>query len=184
MAEIDRRTRLEEPWLSFFRDVDRGLTRSVEIHCLGAFVMAVLWGLPRPTGDVDFIEVEPRQASDELLRLAGEDSPIARKHRIHLQRVAIAEFPADYASRLIDLDPQGLTRLSLRAFEVHDLVLAKLGRNSPKDRHDVQFLVANGALDPSVLKERYETELRPYVLNEPRHSLTISLWLNEFFGKG
>ena len=28
---------------------------------------------------------------------------------------------------------------------------------------------------------RFETELRPYVLNEERESLTLQLWLDEFF---
>ena len=47
-----------EPWLSFLRDVDCALERPVEVHCLGGFVLTILWDLPRPTGDVDFIEIE------------------------------------------------------------------------------------------------------------------------------
>ena len=170
------------PWLGFLRDVDRALTRRVEVHCLGGFVLAVLWGLPRPTGDVDFVEIVPSDAGQELLRIAGASSEIARSHSLYFHRVTIAEFPEGYASRLIDLTRRGFKRLRLRAFEVHDLVLAKLGRNSARDRADVEFLAGKGLIDPHVLEKRFEAELRPYVLNEDRHTTALRLWLDEFFG--
>jgi len=66
--------------------------------------------------------------------------------------------------------------------EVHDVTLAKLSRNSPRDRADVEFLAKEGTLDGRLLKERFETELRPYLLNEAREALTLELWLGEFFG--
>ncbi len=176
------RTRILAPWKAFLRDVDRALERRVEVHCLGGFVLAVLWGLPRPTGDVDFVEIKPTEAGEGLLRIAGEGSEIARRHSVHFHRVTIAEYPEGYASRLTDLTPRGFRRLRLRAFEVHDLVLAKLGRNSARDRADVEFLVQKGTIEPRILQERFEAELRPYVLNEDRHIATFRLWLGEFFG--
>ena len=65
---------IPEPWLSFLRDVDSALSRPVEVHCLGGFVLSVLWGLPRPTGDVDFIEIKPSGAVSELREIAGEEN--------------------------------------------------------------------------------------------------------------
>lgn len=170
-----------EPWLGFLREVDRALNRPVEVHCLGGFVLAVRWGIPRPTGDVDFVEIKPSEASQDLLRIAGEGSEIAGRHHLHFHRVSIAEYPEGYASRLTSLTPRGFKRLALRAFEVHDLVLAKLGRNSARDRADVEFLALKGKIDPVILRKRYDTELRPYVLNEDRHTMTLQLWLDEFF---
>lgn len=169
-------------WLAFLREVDLALEKQVEVHCLGGFVLAVLWKLPRPTGDVDFVEVQPSDAWEDLLRIAGEGTQIARKHGLHFHRVSVAEYPEGYASRLIDLPPRGLKHLRLRAFEIHDLVLAKLGRNSPRDREDVGFIVREGFIDSRVLQERFEAELRPFALNEDRDALTLKLWLNEFFG--
>ena len=174
--------KISDHWLAFLQDVDRALNQPVEVHCLGGFVLAVLWELPRPTGDVDFIEIEPSNAGGELLRIAGEGSEMARTHRLHFHRVTVAEYPEAYASRLIDLTPRGFKRLRLRAFEVHDLVLAKLGRNSARDRADVEFLVGKGVIDKRVLEERFEAELRPYVLNEGRHTDSFRLWLDAFFG--
>lgn len=172
---------IREPWLSFLQDVDRGLSGPLEVHCLGGFVLASLWNLPRPTGDVDFIEVRPDSAGEELLKIAGEGTPLAKKHSLHFQRVTIAEYPEGYEERLIDITPADFRRLVLKALEVHDVVLAKLSRNSPRDRADVEFLVKRGALNQRVLSERFETELRPHVRNEARERLTLELWLGEFF---
>jgi hypothetical protein len=173
-------TTIADPWLSFLREVDRALSRAVVAHCLGGFVLSVLWELPRPTGDVDFIEVEPPDAASELLDIAGEDSELASRYKLHFHRVAVAEYPEGYLSRLINITPNGFKRLRLMALEVHDLVLAKLGRNSPRDRADVEFLAQKRVLDAKVLKERFETELRPHVLHEARAKATLHLWLNEF----
>jgi hypothetical protein len=176
------RTTIQSPWFEFLRDVDRVLHGPVEVHCLGGFVLAVLWQLPRPTGDVDFVNVEPAVAGEDLLKMAGPSGEVAKRHKLHFQRVTIAEFPEGYASRLTDLTPRGFKQLRLLAFEVHDLVLAKLGRNSARDRADVGFLVRKGLIDPQLLVERFEAELRPYVLNEERAAATLRLWLDEFFG--
>jgi len=175
--------RITEPWLSFLRDVDRALGEPIEVHCFGGFVLSVQWGLPRPTGDVDFIEVRPAAAGGELLRLAGDGTRLAEKHHLHFQRVTIAEYPERYEDRLIEMKPSGFRRLRLRALEVHDAVLAKLSRNSPRDRADVEFLARKGVLERRVLKVRFDAELRPYLLNEARETLTLQLWLDEFFGE-
>ena len=174
-------TKIQEPWLSFLRDVDQALGQSLEVHCLGGFVLSVLWGLPRPTGDIDFIEVRPDTGGDELIEIAGEDTRLEQKHHLHFHRVTIAEYPEGYESRLIDITPKGSHRLHLKALEVHDVVLAKLSRNSPRDRSDVEFLAEKGALDRQRILDRFEAELRPFLLNEARARLSLQLWLEEFF---
>lgn len=172
---------IPQPWLSFLRDVDRALSQRIEAHCLGGFVLGVVHGLPRPTGDVDVVDIEPPSATEELLRIAGEDSDLARRYRLQIQRVTIAQYPEDYASRLADITPKRFARLRLLAFEVHDLVLAKLARNSPRDREDVRYLGKRGALDKKILEERFDAELRPRLLNAKRDELTFRLWLDELF---
>lgn len=97
--------KIPDPWLSFLRDVNRRLGQSVRVHCLGGFVLSVLWALPRPTGDVDFIEIEPSAAGDELLRIAGQGSDLAKRYRLRFHRVTIAEHPEGYVSRLVDITP-------------------------------------------------------------------------------
>ena len=84
--------KIAEPWLSFLREVDRALDRPVVAHCLGGFILAVLWELPRATGDVDFIEVEPSDAASELLDIAGDGSELASRYKLHFHQVTVAEY--------------------------------------------------------------------------------------------
>ena len=100
---------------------------------------------------------------------------------MYLQHVTIADVPEDFAARLTELFPGSFARLRLFALDVHDLVLAKLARNSPVDLEDAKFLVKAGWLDKSVLELRYAKELRPYLANESRHDLTLKLWLEACF---
>ena len=172
---------IPEPWHSFLREVDSDLGTRVEVHCLGGFVLTVLWDLPRPTGDIDIIETRPPGAVERLLNLGGEGSTLAAKYRLKLHQVTIAEYPEDYVSRLVDITPAEFDWLHLLAFEAHDLALAKLGRNTQRDREDVAYLVRKGALQRQTLEERFDREQRPYTLDESRETATLALWLQEFF---
>lgn len=174
-------SKILEPWLSFLVDVDKSIGQPMVIHCLGGFVLTTCWALPRPTGDVDFIDIAPLSAADELLSVAGEGSKLSMRYNLHFHRVVISEYPEEYASRLADITPDRLQHLKLKALEVHDLVLAKLSRNSPRDRSDVAYLVRRGVLSRKILEERFHLELRPYLLNEDRETLTLKLWIEEFF---
>ena len=168
---------LPAPWTRFLVDVDATLDRPVEIHCLGGFVLLVRFGLPRPTFDVDFIVGIPTDAPSHLIDLAGKGTPLAREHGLYLDKVNIGFYPDDYEDRLIDLVTPELHHLKLRALEPHDLILAKITRNSLKDAHDVRFLAEKGQLDASLLETRYREHLRPYLLTTERHDLTLSIWL-------
>ena len=172
---------LPSNWKDFLREIDQHLGVAVEMHCLGGFVLSALYELPRPTGDVDDIAAIPSNSITELERIAGQGSALDRKHGLYLQHVTEADVPEDYAARLEELFPGEFIRLCLFALEVHDLVLAKLVRNSPVDLEEPRFLARTGRLDETVLKQRYEKELRPYLANEKRHDLTLKLWLEACF---
>ena len=116
-----------------------------------------------------------------LESIAGQGSALSRKHGLYLQYVTIADAPENYAQRLEELFPGEFIRLRLFALEVNDLILAKLVRNSPVDLEDAKFLARTGRLNETVLKQRYEKELRPYLANEKRHDLTLNLWLEACF---
>jgi hypothetical protein len=168
-------------WNAFLGEVDAIIDFSVELHCLGGFVLAALYGLPRPTGDVDYIAAIPSDTVSRLEQTAGRDSTLAKKHGLYFQYVTVADVPEDYADRLTELFPLRFSRLRLLALDVHDLVLAKLVRNSPVDLEDAKFLAKTGRLDRAVLKKRYQAELRPNLANERKHDLTLKLWLEACF---
>ena len=50
------------PWREFLLALDRLLPRKVDLHCLGGFVLAMVHGSPRPTGDLDHVATIPQEA--------------------------------------------------------------------------------------------------------------------------
>ena len=154
-------------WRAFLVDVDGQLPRPIEIHCLGGFVAAFYYDLPRPTNDLDYIAVVPHDAMATLQEIAGIESPLAKKYRVHFQHVGVASPPESYAERLTELFPEKFRRLRLFALEPHDLALSKLTRNSPIDRDDVAQLAKAVPLDARVLRARYQRELRPIIIGDP-----------------
>jgi hypothetical protein len=152
----------------------------VELHCLGGFVLGALYGLPRPTDDLDYISVIPQDGCEEVDNLTGRGSSLSKKYRVFLQHVgSIPELPEGYDERLTTL-ALGLPQLSLRVLEPYDLALSKLTGPSPKAREDVKFLAAKLHLSYAILVNRLEEEMKPWLPNLGRHLLTLKLW-REYF---
>lgn len=108
---------LPEPWRGFLGEVDSLLPARVQLHCLGGFVLAVRYRLPRTTSDVDYVEAVPREAVETIQRVAGRTSPLAKKHRLYFQHVGVASLPESYVERLDELSPGTFAKLRLaRAF--------------------------------------------------------------------
>ena len=168
---------LSEPWRSFLLDLDDELKGPTEVHCFGGFVVAEHYGLVRPTADIDIIAATGAADLKTLAALAGKGSALAKQHQVYLDIVTVATVPENYEQRLIDIFPEMFDNLTLKAFERHDLVLAKLTRNGDRDREDVRRLAAGPGLDASILKKRYEKELRFQVSNPGRDDLTLALWI-------
>jgi hypothetical protein len=169
--------KIPEPWNSFLSEIDAAVEEPVELHCLGGFVVTTLYGLPRPTADVDVITIAPRGAIEYLLDLAGKGSGLHRKYGLYLDFVTIASVPEDYERRLAEMFPSSFSRLRLFALDPYDVALAKLERNIQRDRDDVKLLAKTVPLNLDVLRERYEKELRPYLGNPEREDLTLRLWI-------
>lgn len=167
---------LTEPWRSFLHDLDALLDRTTELHCLGGFVIAELYDFERVTADVDVIVVRGEDPA-KLATLAGQGSDLHRQHKVYLDIVTVAQWPENYETRLLDLVPGAFRHLCLKAFERHDLVLAKLTRNIDRDREDVKRLALGPGLDPEVLRERYQSELRWQLGRPEREDTTLDFWL-------
>jgi hypothetical protein len=166
-----------EPWRSFLRDLDEALQSPARLDCIGGFVVTQLYGLDRPTADVDVIELSPREASETLMEIALQGGLLHRKHRIYLDRVGVAAIPENYEERLIEMFPEAFRHLRLMALDPYDIALSKLERNSQKDRDDVRFLSRSIPFDLATLQQRYETELRWQLGRPDREDLTIKLWM-------
>jgi hypothetical protein len=170
------RKALHEPWQTFFEALDHELSARCDLHCFGGFVLTEHYGVARSTIDVDVVDVRGAEVTD-IARRAGRGSPLHRRHRAFVDIVTIAEVPDGYESRLIDMNVGGLTHVRLLAFERHDLVLAKLARNTDRDREDVVALAQGPGLDTDVLRSRYRDEVRPTLGRPDREDLTLELWI-------
>lgn len=168
---------IPEPWQSFLSEVDGSLSKGVEMHCLGGFVVTMLYGLARLTADVDVVLITPRGESERLLKLAGKQSELHHRHGIYFDMVTVATIPEDYDQRLTEMFPQMFKHIRLYALDPYDLALAKLERNIQRDRDDVKHLARTVPFDLNLLKDRYEKELRPYLANPSKEDLTLRLWI-------
>lgn len=116
--------------------------------------------------------------SSTCQRIGGKGSALAKKHRVYIDIVTVADVPERYEERLIDVYAGEFRNLNVRVFERHDLALAKLGRNQDYDREDVRRLAQGPGLDVALLEQRYRDELRWQLGNPEREDLTLKLWID------
>lgn len=167
-----------EPWHSFFQELDATVDEQVDIQCIGGFVVTTVYGLPRPTSDIDVVSLAPREAGRELLENGQQGSELHRKHHVYLQYVGVAALPYNYEDRLVEVFQGTCQNLRLFVLDAYDLALSKLDRNQPKDREDVRFLARVVPLDLDTLKRRYQEELRPnYFGVKENLDANFSLWV-------
>ena len=165
-----------EPWLSFLRDIDDFVREETHFHCLGGFVVSVVYGADRSTSDLDAIAAV--QPNPELLAHAGQGSPLHRKHQVYLDPVGVAPLPENYADRLTEIFRGPFTRLRLFALDPYDIALTKIERNTTRDREDVKHLARVVPFDLDTLEQRYRNELRVHLGNPAREDLTLKLWID------
>lgn len=170
--------RLPEPWRSFLADLDRMVSSDVALHCLGGFVITACHGLPRPTGDLDILPVFPPEPLARLVTLAGRDSNLHKKHGVYLDLVTVATCPESYEQRLVEVFSGSCQHIRLFALDPYDVVLAKLERNLQRDRDDFAYLAQTVPLDLSILRNRYNEEMRVYLGRPEREDLTLQLWID------
>lgn len=170
---------IPEPWHSFIAALDETASSEVHLHCAGGFVVTQVYGLARPTADMDVLLIAPADQAEELVKQGGKGSELHKKYRVYLDYVTIASCPCDYDERLIEMFPGTYKHLRLYAFDPYDLALTKLSRNIERDREDVKYLARTVPFDLDVLRQRYQLEWRPYsVVGDPkRHDLTLALWI-------
>jgi hypothetical protein len=173
-----------QPWRSFLQDLDERLKATVELRCLGGFVVTQQYGIGRETSDIDFLSIVARSREDDVEALAGLGSPLYQKYRVYLQYVGIVTPPCDYATRLQPMFPDVTwQRLRLFALDPTDVALSKLERNFDRDRDDVLRLARAGFVNPETLKARYYEEVRPYLLSKHEwHDETLNLWIQLIAG--
>ena len=147
------------------------------MDCMGGFVVSMVYGFSRPTGDLDVLEIAPREAGMPILELGMQGGPLHKKYKIYLDHVGVAHVPENYEERLGEIFSKVFKHLRLFALDPYDLAMSKLERNIQRDRDDVMHLARIVPFDPEVLKDRYQKELRWQLGNPEREDLTLRLWI-------
>jgi hypothetical protein len=172
--------KLLPPWTEFLDELDDLLGESLELHCIGGFAVVAAYHLPRSTNDLDYFTLVPFKF--DLENMAGQGSALAQKHKVHVHRAAVASVPENYEERMTELFPGRFRRLRLFVLDPYDLVLSKLSRNADRDREDVKHLATELRLNPTILWERYQKELRPILIGpQERHDTTLEFWIEAYF---
>ncbi len=172
MPPHSRTLTITQNWKAFLTDVDLALSQEFTLRCLGGFVLAAMYGLPRPTGDMDYIGITPIDSETELLSIAGPESRLARRHRLCIHRTTISEYPDEFESRMEMLDI-GLQKLNLQVLGPYDLALSKLCSDRPKDAEDARHLIQRARLELDEFLRIWNSEMAYRV--PPRHQTDIDL---------
>ena len=93
--------------------------------------------------------------------MAGQGSLLHGKYGVWLHRVAVANLPEDYVSRLTGMAPGEFKFLKLLVPDPYDCILSKLERNAAKDRDDADFLFRSQKLDVRKYLGRFGIEWTP-----------------------
>jgi len=72
---------LPEPWISFLRELDSSVHEAVRLDCMGGFVVTMVYGFSRATGDLDVLEIAPTEAGQTMLAMGARGAPFTRNIR-------------------------------------------------------------------------------------------------------
>ena len=71
--------------------------------------------------------------------------------------------------------------LRLLVPDPYDCILSKVERNGDIDVNDAEYLFRSQKLDAQVLRDRYESEFRSYIIGDvARTDSTLRLWIDIF----
>jgi hypothetical protein len=150
------------PWKEFLQDLDDHLGEVCHLAIFGGFAVTQVYGVGRPTADIDVLEVTPLHAHRDLDRFGGRDSDLAIRHKVYLDIVGagVANPPYEYDIRLRPIYAGAFKHLHLLVMDPYDVALTKLKRDSDKDIQDVLRLAAIIPFDLDLFEKRYLEELR------------------------
>ncbi len=70
------------PWSAFLDDLDEALTQGTTLHRMGGFAIVQAYGWDRSTAGIDVLSIIPAWQDSEVIRIAGKQSDLRRKHGI------------------------------------------------------------------------------------------------------
>ncbi len=159
--------------VNFLKALDGQLKEQVELYIIGGGSITLCFDKENRTADIDAVE-----APEIVLQLAGEDTDLANKHNLYIQKVSDIGFaaPKDWRQKvkLVDL---GFKNLKLYIADVHDVVLGKIIRLEPKDLDDIGSLYEKGLVDLNYLLQRLNQNKKELLNIECRNNAKLAFEL-------
>ena len=66
-----------------WKKLDKLLEEPVRLDCIGGFAAVMGYGLPRATNDLDYRTLDPYNRINDLQRIAGPASALAKEYGVH-----------------------------------------------------------------------------------------------------
>lgn len=175
--------------LDFFRDIDEllageNLAQKIPLYLFGGAAAVIAYGSRRGTLDIDAY-IEDRAVKAKLLRWAGRESDLQKKHGLYLHDantdLMLIETP-DWKERSVEIFSDKLKHIKLMALGKEDLILSKLSRYSNHDREDIKFIAEKYKISAEKLIAYYRSAQLYFVGNLKTIDATFNIVLAEHFG--
>lgn len=127
---------------------------AVPIVILGGAAMVLVHGGKLQTKDIDAMRSDHPRLK-EALEIGGRNSPLHRKHGVFLEEVPDIYPRAPGVEKRAEVIDAGLSTMELRAFELHDVIVAKLYSFREEDKVDIRALTGSEKFSSRRLLERY-----------------------------
>jgi hypothetical protein len=149
---------------AFFADVDEGWkavssTSPIPLRLIGSSALMLQESrYQRGTKDSDIWETEELTPAirEALLRLAGRNSTLHRRHHMYLEVVpaGLPFFPQNPVWHRVPMTPP-LRHLDVHVLDIVDVVVSKLIRFHADDQSDIQAMIDAGRVLPDRLVDRF-----------------------------
>ena len=141
--------------VAFLQALDGKARHKAILYVIGGAAVTLAYAPDNRTADVDVID-----ATEEVIRLGGEDSVLASEFGLHIQPLSEISFaaPAGWKERCQILD-MNLQKLSIKIADSYDIILGKVARLEPRDVEDIEAMHAGQGFDPALLLDRLNNNL-------------------------
>ena len=149
---------------NFLRDIDAHWTpplpAPLTLRILGSTALLLQTPYRRGTKDSDVLEtpeITPA-VNAALLRLAGKETPLHRRHRMYLELLgpSFPFLPEEPVWHRHDFAPP-LLHLRIEVLDVTDVCVAKLARFHSTDRDDIKAMADEERIDPQRFVARFQS---------------------------
>jgi hypothetical protein len=162
---------------AFLKAVDRHALTPSRLVVIGGAAAALSFRATSGTADIDTANNTTglREACEHARRETGWELPLGP--------AGVFDGPYEYESRLKRVSIRGLRNLQVLVPEKHDWALMKIVRLIEKDIEDIREVAGRIGLDPSILLDRFLSEMTHVIGRRETLVLNFLAMMEELFGK-